>query len=197
MGGNGITSIQMELTGLPLGLIMHNGRLANPFDEYTQRLGELTSAKKKTLEQHRKISKLEWKGSLYLNPEDDKTIGFPADVIWATGYQGAKNAKLGEKYKASVVEADGFFPLKYDGAKDPDKLFEDKRFVYIKMVRIGRSRVPRTRPIFREWSAVISMMVIDEVMNPKDVVKAFEDAGRLKGIGDWSPRFGRFSVKVV
>jgi len=193
MAGNGITSIQMKLTGLA-PVLMHNGRLANPFDEYAQLMKELTAPKKKTDEQHRQISKVEWEGGLYVY---DGKIGFPADVIWATGYEGSKNSKLGEKYKAGVVEEGEFFPLEYEGAKDPKKLFEDKQFVYIKMVRVGRSRVPRTRAIFRQWSVKVGVMVMNEVMNPKDVIKAFEDAGRLKGVGDWRPRFGRFSVEAV
>ncbi len=58
-----------------------------------------------------------------------------------------------------------------------------------------RGRVVRYRPMLEDWSLVFELEVLDDTI-PVDVVKmALDDAGRVVGIGDWRPRYGRFVVE--
>ena len=51
-------------------LIMHNSQLANPLNEFTKAMKELTPKLKKTDQQHADIARLEWRGGLYWNETD-------------------------------------------------------------------------------------------------------------------------------
>jgi hypothetical protein len=59
------------------------------------------------------------------------------------------------------------------------------------------AKVMRTRPIFREWSALVEMQYDPDVLNLREVEEIVVDAGKLVGIGDWRPKHGRFEAKVV
>jgi hypothetical protein len=39
--------------------------------------------------------------------------------------------------------------------------------------------------------------LFDDIINPTDLEKIFVRAGRLIGVGDWRPRFGTFTTRVV
>jgi hypothetical protein len=60
--------------------------------------------------------------------------------------------------------------------------------------KAGTSRVIRTRPIFREWSAELVVKFLPSLLNEKDVRSFLVTAGEQIGLLDWRPRFGRFSV---
>jgi hypothetical protein len=51
------------------------------------------------------------------------------------------------------------------------------------------------RPIFQEWSAVITLNVEDTLINPTRVDEWLDVAGTQIGIGDWRPQNGRFTVE--
>jgi len=56
------------------------------------------------------------------------------------------------------------------------------------------NRMIRHRPKFEKWSCEFEIIILDEQL-PFDVVKEIlEYAGRYNGIGDYRPRFGRFTV---
>jgi hypothetical protein len=70
-------------------------------------------------------------------------------------------------------------------------------FVYQKTLRVGQSRILRTRPIFRKWSIRFVLKFDNEVMEKADVLDAMRIAGTLIGIGDWRPKFGTFVVEEI
>ncbi len=55
----------------------------------------------------------------------------------------------------------------------------------------------RTRPIFDEWTAVIEVEHDDEILSEEQLHQVLVAAGQQVGIGDWRPRFGRFSVVTL
>ena len=75
-----------------------------------------------------------------------------------------------------------------------DKL--DKRSIaeVVRMVKVQKQRVMRTRPIFRDRSATFSILLDETQLDPRQVVDILHLAGRYVGLGDWRPRFGRFEV---
>lgn len=69
--------------------------------------------------------------------------------------------------------------------------YEDRRRVVIQ-----RNAIPRIRPALRSgWKATIELMVnIPEYVPPVLLRQVLDDAGRLIGVGDFRPTFGRFAV---
>lgn len=69
--------------------------------------------------------------------------------------------------------------------------YEDRR-----RVMIQRSAITRTRPALRAgWRAEFDLMVqLPEYIDPVLLRRVIDDAGRLIGIGDFRPTYGRFYV---
>lgn len=89
-------------------------------------------------------------------------------------------------FKAAVIT---LTPLASLGALEPD--FFDRR-----RVMVQRNGITRTRPAMREgWTATIDLMVnLPEYVNPILLRQVLDDAGRLIGVGDFRPTYGRFTV---
>ncbi|HUT62171.1 MAG TPA: hypothetical protein VNA25_30395 [Phycisphaerae bacterium] len=61
--------------------------------------------------------------------------------------------------------------------------------------RIQRARVMRHRPHIREWRLDFELLILEEETLPAAVANAIlVKAGQTVGIGDYRPRFGRFTV---
>lgn len=89
-------------------------------------------------------------------------------------------------YKAAVVALTDLAPL---GKDSPDYL--DSRRVVVQ-----RNAVTRVRPAFLAgWTAEIDLQVqLPEYVQPADLLDVLVNAGRLVGLGDFRPTYGRFSV---
>ena len=89
-------------------------------------------------------------------------------------------------YKAAVIS---LTDLATTGATEPDYL--DRR-----RVCIMRSAVTRVRPALNAgWSATFQLMVqTPEYISPATLNAVISDAGRLVGVGDFRPSYGRFVV---
>jgi hypothetical protein len=55
----------------------------------------------------------------------------------------------------------------------------------------------RYRPMFRKWAASCEIAYDPESINRDQIIKCFEDGGTYCGVGDYRPKFGRFSVEVI
>lgn len=88
--------------------------------------------------------------------------------------------------KAAVISLTELAPL---GVKEPD--YYDKRRVVIQ-----RSAVTRTRPAMREgWKAKIMLQVnLPEYCPPQKLNYLIQQAGRIIGLADFRPSYGRFTV---
>lgn len=89
-------------------------------------------------------------------------------------------------YKAAIVVTS---PLATLGVTQWDYL--DKR-----RVMIQRSGINRTRPAMKAgWSAAFDLLVmLPEYVGRNELRETIESAGRLIGIGDFRPTFGRFGI---
>lgn len=89
-------------------------------------------------------------------------------------------------FKAAVIS---LTPLASLGATEPD--FLDRR-----RVMVQRNGITRVRPAMKEgWSATIELMVnLPEYVPPILLRQVLDDAGRLIGVGDFRPTYGRFAV---
>lgn len=89
-------------------------------------------------------------------------------------------------YKAAIVNLKILSSL---GTKQWD--YEDKRRVVIQ-----RSGINRIRPAMKSgWEATFELMVnIPEYVSPMELNDSLQTAGRLIGVGDFRPTYGRFVV---
>jgi len=173
-------------------LLLHNGQTADPTNKFARQMKEISGKRKKTDEDYAEMSRIEWHAGLYVNGE--QKIIMPSTCIEACVYDGAKKSKLGKAFKSAVfVDSDAVLDIgkKYDKASD---LWADDQYRDVRGVRIGTSRVMRTRPIFYKWSMEFVLAFDDEQVNESDVSRAIEDAGSKVGLGDFRPRYGRFEL---
>jgi len=64
-----------------------------------------------------------------------------------------------------------------------------------RVVVVQRNRIMRTRPIFNNWELEFKAEYLPESISESEIANAIENAGKYKGIGDYRPRYGKFSVK--
>jgi len=175
-------------------LIMHNGALANPLSAASKQLKQVTSKKKKTDADFERMAEIEFKAGLYM--DDDSGPVIPGENIEATLYSAAKITKEGKIAKSAC-----FVPkhavLLYEGPRDADALWQEEEFRNCVGVKVGMSRIMRTRPIFKDWSAVIEVEYEDSVVNEEQVDRWVNSAGTQVGLCDWRPRCGRFTAEKV
>lgn len=95
-------------------------------------------------------------------------------------------------YKAAVVSLSPLSPLvNREGNASTVWDFEHKC-----RVTIQRSGITRTRPAFKGgWSAEVSLMVnLPGYVSPSDLLETVTMAGKVIGVGDFRPSYGRFQV---
>ena len=185
--------IKFRITGTK-PLLMHSDKFADPLNPATKAHKELTSKRKKSDEDHEAIAKSEWLGGLYY--DEDLGPYLPGVMLDAVIVSGAKLSKLGTHVKRSVEVMDFKVPLVYDGPRTPQELW-DARFYDARSVKVQAARLMRYRPLFMSWSAEFDVVFDEESINQEQVVKCLVDGGLYAGIGDYRPKFGRFSVEVL
>lgn len=176
-------------------LMMHNGRLANPYDPIVRQIKEITGKRSgKTEADVIRLMDLEFEGGLYLN--DDGRVVVPGENIEGMIVGGGvKNERMKKSsYQAGVI-CDDAWPLIYDGPKSLDGLRADHKFRDVRGVVVDNKRVMRCRPIFRSWSLEFTVHYMPETLNPSQVYRAVETAGRIVGLCEYTPKFGRFLVE--
>lgn len=190
-------TITVKLTG-QTWLLMHNAQLVDPGNEYVQQIKAITSKpakgkNAKTEEDLLELQRLEFFGGLYY--QSDLGVYMPAENIEGVIRDGAKIARKGKATEAGLVAEDS--SLIYEGPRTPDELFADGGFVDRRSVVVNRSRVMRVRPCFRQWALQTTITLISPDMRERDLVSWLQHAGASVGLGDYRPKFGRFSVEVV
>jgi hypothetical protein len=176
-------------------LLMHNAQLSNPLNPFTKRLAEVTSKRGKTEEDHLEIARREWDGGLYYDPEIGPYI--PGQNVERALLDSARMNRLGKSIERGVFVMTDLIPLQYAGPRDIAQLREDASFRHMASVKVTTSRTMRCRPMFREWSLTAEGYLDETQIELIDLRRIAERAGRLIGLGDWRPRFGRFDAQVV
>jgi hypothetical protein len=125
---------------------------------------------------------------------DNGNLGLPGEylrqsIIHAARYrQDPRSPRKSamDLFKAGVVSLTQCADL---GVADADYI--DRRRVLVQ-----RSAITRERPALREgWQATIELMVlIPEYIDKTTLIEVITNAGRLIGVGDFRPTYGRFAV---
>jgi len=142
----------------------------------------------------------EWRQSLYVV---NGQVYQPANHFELSMTKAATNFKVtgkrGKTYK-DLVAANVFIdPEKIlFGIPEPKELDTDPdKELYLDMrpVVIQRARVVRLRPCFKSgWKLEFTINVIDDELPSGILQDVLVLAGKTVGVGDYRPKFGRFSV---
>jgi len=190
----GITRAMVRISGVS-PLLMHSCQLVDASNPYTKKIKAITNktAKKRTDTDALDLIELEFNGSLYF----DDGIGpfLPGTNLEGAIRDGARTERKGKDIESGFVVEQDMIPLQYDGPRTREGLYENKRFVDFRVISLpNKSKLMRTRPRFDNWSAEFEIMCIDELLSIKDVERFISIAGRVKGLCDYRPKFGRFVV---
>lgn len=177
-------------------LIMHNGKLADPSYSWKVQATPLSQKRKKTESDYEELARLEWNGSLY---HDNDEVGpyIPDFMLNSCLINGAKAARLGIKFKAAVFTADRVNSLIYDGPRERESLWLDKRFSRRDVVNVGAKRIVRCRPRFQEWGVEATVILDDTAVDLDSFKEALRVSGSMQGLGDWRPQHGRFNSEIL
>ena len=174
-------------------LVMHNGLLADPANEWTRAIKEISGKRKKTDADYEEMARLEWMGSLYLHKGEPCVPSY----VWEgclIGKGGAARKQRMGKQAAAGLYVTRDFPLEYEGPRSPEELWKLSEFQFRVPVVVKGSRIIRTRPIFEKWATSVEVEVDTDLVNLDDVTLWMDIAGREVGLMDWRPKFGRFEV---
>ena len=190
-------SIQIECTGVS-PLLMHSDRASDPLSKEAQWLSEISGKRQKTDADMIELARREFHCSLYLDAAGRPTV--PVDNVHSCFYAAAKRRKEGPLFSGSFAVTGVRF--EYEGSGEPDALWDQQeKFVDRRSVRVGTSRVIRTRAIFPEWSLEFTAEHDPEVANLFHIQQWAEIAGARIGLGDYRPQrgglFGRFETKIT
>lgn len=175
-------------------LLMHNARLSNPLDDVAKAMKRVSSKRVKTEDDHEELARLEHMGGLYLDPDVGPYL--PGQNFERCLVDAARITKSGKKIERGVFVETDVNPLAYDGPRDVDGLWKDENFRHAASVKVQTSRVTRTRPQFRHWAVEAEGMFDPAIISLDEIREIAETAGRMIGLGDWRPRFGRFEATV-
>lgn len=193
-------TIKFKLVGLT-PLIMHNGQMADPLNEYARALAKVSKIRTKTEADHEEVGRLEWMGSLYLKKRQIvwPGINFRSAIVGPGG--AARQSRKG-KEAAKAIKLPEFYVLEYPGPKNIDELWKDPTFRFRCNVTVGKgSTVIRTRPFFEEWGISGEMQYSPDFADYDDVIHWLNVTGSEVGFGDWRPQkygpYGTFEVEVI
>jgi hypothetical protein len=159
------------------------------------------------------LRRLHWLFSAYWGTEgdwrygpecdgDSEFEGFSDPVLPATCLarclrDGATAWKMGKNTSRGIVVEDDA-KIIYDGPRDGNLLYENKRFISV--ARSGRGTAI-VRIQFPEWRLSYRMLVNDDIVTPQILAQIADRCGIAEGIGTWRPgspkgvgSHGRFKV---
>lgn len=186
--------VKLQLGGTT-PLLMHSIQLADPDNPIVQEIATYTSKRRKTEDDRRAIERLEWFGGLYL---EDGRIVMPTGNIRKCFVQAGKISKQGTQVARALQFADLNVPLVYEGPSDLEALYADKSFTNRSAVGISGKRTMRVRPQFPTWAIVAEALLLEDVMDPDDLLRVAQRAGQAEGLGDNRINgYGRFKVEIA
>jgi len=184
-----MAEITATLTGTR-PLLLNCDRGANPLDPETIAFKMLNAKRGKTTENYEEVARAQWELSMYKTA--DGQPGLPGLNFEAAIRKAAMKSKRGKLVQEGVMVLDEMTPIIYTGPRNMDALF--KVAADVRAVVVGGKRVMKARPIFRQWQLVYTVQFDPEIVDAENLMEFIATAGRLIGIGDFRPRFGRFTA---
>lgn len=175
-------------------LLMHNAQLSDPLNPIAKAMKRISAKRTKTEEDYEAMARLEFEGGLYLDPDMGPHV--PGQNFERCLVDAARITKSGKKIERGVFVETNVNPLGYKGPRTVAELWADQNFRHSASVKVGTNRVTRTRPQFRTWTVAADAQYDPSVINLDELREIATTAGMMIGLGDWRPRFGRFTAEV-
>lgn len=190
------TIVRVNLTGT-MPLLLHNGRLANPLDPYTRELRALASKRGKTDEDLAAMVQVEARGAAYETPEG--YIGLPDANIWRCIQTAAKAYKRGaDVSRALIYDPVHVAPITFPDGRwhTVEEHLSDITHIDYRNVGVNGRTVMRSRPVITEWQVSCDFELYPDILMAEELTVYVERAGRLEGVGDHRPQYGRYTATV-
>jgi hypothetical protein len=192
-------TLKLKMTGIR-PLVLHNGLMADPTNPFTIAIKRITSkgSKKMTTSDYAERDRLEWEAGLYWSSEAGGIV-IPSDNIERCLQEGAKKSRLGKDFAAAVFVSEPEVALGHRMVgKSKEEIFANPAYTLRKGVKVQLSRIIRIRPMIPTgWSLACTVEFDESIVNRQAVIDAATEAGSIIGLGDWRPKFGRFTVEVL
>ena len=182
-------------------VIHHSGLGIDPETPINREIAKITTKKasQRTSVENIRLRDLETIRSLWLTDEQQPEI--PTAALRAVIEAAARKFKEGPSVREGMIVLESRFL--YDSEKygtDVEQLAKTTQFTV--PVRVGQSRVLRTRARFNPpWSVEFTLDVDEELIDRENLHKWLELGGRRIGLGDWRPQksgvCGRFRVASI
>jgi hypothetical protein len=136
----------------------------------------------------------------YVKRNEDGVICLPSEYLRMSVINAAKfrqdprspRKSAMDLFKAAIVSLKPLSPLTTASGNLPTAWDYEHRC----RVQVQRNGITRSRPAFREgWKVEVPLLCnLPEYVSPKDLNEVIASAGRLIGVGDFRPTYGRFQV---
>lgn len=175
-------------------ILMHNEQLSDPLNKWTKLLRDVTKKRLKTEDDLVEMSRREWFGGLYYDADMGPHV--PERCLERMLRDAGAKSKRGKDVVSGLIVVEPA-KLEYKGPRDADALWKSEGFLLRASVGVGKQRVIRSRPMFRDWWLTFTVNYDENVLDPGDIDGFLELAGRRIGLCDWRPKYGRFEVEKV
>jgi len=184
---------KLEIEGI-VPLMLCSPRLSNPLDPETKAHKKVSGKRKKTDEDYEWLAQHEWDMGLYLNKDQEVII--PDVMLEAVIVSGAKSFRRGQTFKSSswVTESARLKNPNTGRYYKFDAIRKDPNHYDMRPVKVGGSKIMRTRPIFNEWGIDFEVCFDENILDEGEVMEAIKIGGLLNAIGDYRPKFGRYKI---
>ena len=192
-------TIQFALRGTH-PMLQHNGRLANPIDPLTRQVKALADKRKKTVDDYQRLLALEAYAGCWLTAEE--LIGLPTANVWKAISEAAKMSKRGKDVaRALSFHPEDVPPVRVQGDALAARTHIEQASgagLLIRTVVVNQRRTLRARAVVPTgWESSHRFTLLDDVLDPDQLAPMVSTAGRLIGVGDWRPVYGKFEVTAV
>jgi hypothetical protein len=177
-------------------LLMHNGQLVDSFNPVNQAKKRITGkpARSKTPDDELELRRLEFLGSLYSDPDVGPYV--PGENIARCFRDAGALTRDGKNVVRGLFISTDINPVAYEGPRDPEDLWKDENFRNVTPVKQGQGRIIRCRPQFRNWTVEAEGILDTNVLDFGALRRIATSAGQMIGLGDWRPRYGRFTATI-
>lgn len=134
---------------------------------------------------------------LYL--DGDGAYCHPCESFTKAMVKAVAGKKFGKMFATSAIKGSVFITEPFAALLDAKGKPLASYTIDRRPVVVGKARVLRCRPTFKEWRVRLALEVDVAILRREDVKDALALAGRIVGIGDYRPEkgggFGRFKVE--
>jgi hypothetical protein len=191
--------VEVTIEGV-LALLLYRGEMADPFDPWAKKLKTLTAKRNKNDELLSEIRDVEWRAAIWWS--DQFGLYLPAGNLFAGIRDAAKAFKKGKTVsEGAIVYAEGkhgdaeCVKILYSGPQTLEKLAANPEYRDSRPVVMSGRRIIRTRGrVPAGWKMTFIIQYNSRTLEAREVVNFLQAAGFAGGMGDYRPRFGRFSV---